>query len=113
MRPGETLEAPNMGMRVTCRESTADSDGRLLSFDLWMRGSAAPPPMHVHPHQEERILVVNGLVRSRSGGRDRVLSPGDQRRHLARRAAHGRTGSKWRRRDGGRAASGPRVRTVH
>jgi mannose-6-phosphate isomerase-like protein (cupin superfamily) len=77
MRPGQTLEAPNMGMRVTCRENTAGSDGRLLSFDLWMRGSAATPPMHVHPHQEERILVVKGQVRSRSGGHDRVLSPGD------------------------------------
>ena len=73
MRPGETIEAPNMGMRVTCRES----GGERLSFDLWMRGGATPPPMHVHPHQEERITVVSGSVRSRSGTADRVLSPGD------------------------------------
>ena len=73
MRPGETIEAPNMGMRVTCRES----GGERLSFDLWMRGGATPPPMHVHPHQEERITVMSGSVRSRSGGVDRVLSPGD------------------------------------
>ena len=42
-----------------------------------MRGGATPPPMHVHPHQEERITVVSGSVRSRSGAADRVLSPGD------------------------------------
>ena len=77
MHPGETTEAPNMGMRVTCRENTASSGGALLSFDLWMRGGAKPPPLHVHPHQEERITVVSGSVRSRSGGADRVLSPGD------------------------------------
>lgn len=77
MQPGETLEAPHMGMRVTCRESAASSGGALLSFDLWMRGGASPPPMHVHPHQEERITVVSGSVRSRSGAADRVLSPGD------------------------------------
>src|SRR5215211_4748423 len=77
MRPGETIEAPNMGMRVTCRESPASSGGELLSFDFWMRGGATPPPMHVHPHQEERITVVSGSVRSSSGGADRVLSPGD------------------------------------
>ena len=77
MRPGETIEAPNMGMRVTCRESAAASGGELLSFDLWMRAGATPPPMHVHPHQEERITVVRGSVRSRSGAADRVLSPGD------------------------------------
>src|SRR3954453_15859722 len=76
MRPGETIEAPNMGMRVTCRESAASSAGALLSFNLWMRGSATPPPMHVHPHQEERITVISGSVRSRSGGGERVLSPG-------------------------------------
>ena len=77
MDPGETTEAPNMGMRVTCRESAASSGGALLSFDFWMRGGATPPPMHVHPHQEERITVVSGSVRSRSGAADRVLSRGD------------------------------------
>lgn len=77
MRPGETIEAPNMGMRVTWLENAAGSQGAVLSFDLWMRGGATPPPMHVHPHQEERITVTSGSVRSRSGGVDRVLSPGD------------------------------------
>jgi mannose-6-phosphate isomerase-like protein (cupin superfamily) len=72
MRIGETIEAPNMGMRLTCRESTP-----ALKFDLWMRGDAAPIPMHVHPHQEERITVVRGSVRSRTGKVDRVLEPGD------------------------------------
>src|SRR3954451_11856937 len=62
-----------MGMRVTWRES----DGDALSFALWMRGGATPPPLHIHPRQEERITVVTGRVRSRSGGSDRVLGPGD------------------------------------
>src|SRR5262245_48455101 len=77
MRPGETIEAPHMGMRVTCRENAASSRGEVLSFDLWMRGSSTPPPMHVHPRQEERITVISGSVRSRSGDVDRVLTPGD------------------------------------
>jgi mannose-6-phosphate isomerase-like protein (cupin superfamily) len=72
MRVGETIEAPNMGMRLTCRERTP-----ALKFDLWMRGDAAPIPMHVHPHQEERITVVRGSVRSRTGKVHRVLKPGD------------------------------------
>src|SRR3954469_3547336 len=65
-----------MGMRVTCRESTAASRGEVLGFTLWMRGGATPPPMHVHPHQEERIAVVAGSVRSKSGGGGRGLGPG-------------------------------------
>jgi mannose-6-phosphate isomerase-like protein (cupin superfamily) len=77
MRPGEIIEAPNMGMRVRCRESGTTTGGEVLRFDLWMRGGATPPPIHVHPHQEERITVVSGSVRSRSGPTDRVLSPGE------------------------------------
>jgi quercetin dioxygenase-like cupin family protein len=72
MRVGETIEAPNMGMRLTCRESAP-----ALKVDLWMRGDAAPIPMHVHPRQQERITVIRGSVRSRSGKLDRVLEPGD------------------------------------
>jgi quercetin dioxygenase-like cupin family protein len=72
MEIGETIEAPNMGMRLTCRENTP-----ALKVDLWMRGDAAPIPLHVHPHQEERITVVRGSVRSRTGNVERVLEPGD------------------------------------
>src|SRR3954454_18559889 len=49
--------------------------GAILGQPL-MHGGATPPPMHVHPHQEERITVVSGSVRSKSGAADRVLSPG-------------------------------------
>jgi mannose-6-phosphate isomerase-like protein (cupin superfamily) len=72
MRIGETIEALNMGMRLTCRDRTP-----ALKFDLWMRGDAAPIPMHVHPRQEERVTVVRGSVRSRTGNIDRVLKAGD------------------------------------
>jgi mannose-6-phosphate isomerase-like protein (cupin superfamily) len=77
VEPGETIEAPHMGMRVTCRESAASSDGEVFSFTLWMRGGATPPPMHVHPHQEERIAVVAGAVKSCRGDVVRVLASGD------------------------------------
>jgi mannose-6-phosphate isomerase-like protein (cupin superfamily) len=72
MEIDETIEAPNMGMRLTLRAITPT-----LRFELWMRGDAAPIPMHVHPHQEERITVVRGAWRSRSGKSDRVLGDGD------------------------------------
>jgi hypothetical protein len=43
-----------------------------------MRGDAAPIPLHVHPRQEERIKVIRGTLRSRSGKRERLLGPGDE-----------------------------------
>ena len=33
--------------------------------------------MHVHPHQEERVTVITGSLRSRSGTLDRTLAPGE------------------------------------
>lgn len=75
MRPEESIEAPTMGQRVTCLSNTMATSGELLRF--WMRGGASPPPLHVHPRQQERIEVVTGSVRSVSGGVERVLGPGE------------------------------------
>src|SRR3954454_10234288 len=77
MRREETIEAPTMGQRVTCLSDTMSTGGELLRFAFWMRGGASSPPLHVHPRQEERIEVVNGSVRSVSGGGERALGPGD------------------------------------
>src|SRR5215212_3570772 len=76
MRPEETIEAPTMRQRITCLSTTASTSGELLRFNFWMRGDASPPPLHVHPRQEERIEVVSGSVLSISGGVRRVLGPG-------------------------------------
>ena len=76
MRPEEAIEAPTMGQRITCLSNTVSTGGELLRFKFWMRGDASPPPLHVHPRQEERIEVVSGSVLSISGGVRRVLGPG-------------------------------------
>src|SRR4051795_3844629 len=77
MRSEETIEAPTMGQRITCLCDTVSTGGELLRFTFWMRGDASPPPLHVHPRQEERIEVVSGSVLSTSGGAERVLGPGE------------------------------------
>jgi hypothetical protein len=73
VRLEETIEAPVMGQRITCLASTVSTGGELLRFRFWMRGDAFPPPVHVHPRQEERIEVLSGSVLSLSGGVRRVL----------------------------------------
>jgi mannose-6-phosphate isomerase-like protein (cupin superfamily) len=70
---GEAIESPALGLRVRWREVGAE----VLAFDLRMRGDAPAVPLHVHPRQQERITVVSGTVRSRSGSRDRELHPGE------------------------------------
>src|SRR3954463_15670227 len=76
MRDEETIEAPTMGQRITWLSDTVSTSGELLRVRFWMRGDASPPPLHVHPRQEERIEVVSGSVLSISGGVERVLGPG-------------------------------------
>jgi quercetin dioxygenase-like cupin family protein len=73
VQAGDTIEAPNMGIRLTCRGSAP-----ALKMEMWMRADAAPIPMHVHPRQEERITVVRGTLRSRSGESERLLAPGEE-----------------------------------
>jgi mannose-6-phosphate isomerase-like protein (cupin superfamily) len=77
MLPEETLEAPTMGQRIRCLSNSTSTGGELLRFSFWMQRDASPPPLHVHPRQEERIEVVSGSVRSISGGVERVLLPGE------------------------------------
>jgi quercetin dioxygenase-like cupin family protein len=70
---GEQIESPSMGLRVTWREVAED----VLAFDLTMRADAPVIPLHIHPRQEERITVLSGTVRSRSGGREQLLHAGE------------------------------------
>jgi mannose-6-phosphate isomerase-like protein (cupin superfamily) len=72
VQTGEQIESPSMGLRITWRELGPD----VLGFDLAMRAGAPAVPMHVHPHQEERITVHTGTIRSRSGGREQRLQAG-------------------------------------
>jgi hypothetical protein len=84
MRPEETIQAPTMGHAVTWLSDAASTGGELLRFTFCMRGDALPPPLHVHPRQEERIEVVSGSVLSISGGARRVLGPGSPLRPVRR-----------------------------
>jgi quercetin dioxygenase-like cupin family protein len=77
MRSEDTIEAPTMGQRVTWLPDLESEGGELLRFSFWMRGGASPPPLHVHPRQQERLEVISGSVRSLSGGVERVLGPGE------------------------------------
>ena len=74
MLVGEQIESPSLGLGVIWREIAED----VLAFDLVMRAGAPVIPLHVHPHQEERIAVLSGSVRCLSGEREQLLSVGDR-----------------------------------
>jgi quercetin dioxygenase-like cupin family protein len=76
--PGQTLENPASGERITIRQTAAQTGGELLALDLELpAGRRVPGPLHVHPLQEERFEVVAGTMRFTMGREKIVAGPGE------------------------------------
>jgi quercetin dioxygenase-like cupin family protein len=75
---GQVLDNPTSGERFIFQQTTGDTDGRLLAFDLVLAPDGQVPGGHVHPAQEERFQVLAGAVRFRKGRRSVLATPGDE-----------------------------------
>jgi mannose-6-phosphate isomerase-like protein (cupin superfamily) len=64
---GQILENPVSGERIVFRKTSADTDGELLAFELFLTPDGHVPGAHVHPQQEERFEVVEGTMKFRKG----------------------------------------------
>lgn len=77
MRAGEVYEHPFE--RLVVRVGTAESQGRELIVDLYVRGSAPGVPPHIHPQAEEALTVISGKVEVLSpDGKWTTLGPGER-----------------------------------
>jgi quercetin dioxygenase-like cupin family protein/uncharacterized protein YndB with AHSA1/START domain len=87
---GDVLEMPNLGMRIVFRQTSADTGGTLLSYDVIGRPRGFVVQGHVHPDQEERQevvagangLAVNGSKRVYGVGESFTVPPGTPHRHF-------------------------------
>jgi quercetin dioxygenase-like cupin family protein len=75
--PGQIIENPVSGERITFRKTAADTSGELLEVDVELTPDGHVPGMHVHPAQEERFEVLSGEVRFRKGARRIDAKAGD------------------------------------
>jgi len=64
---GQTIVNPVSGERITFRQTSADTGGEYLEFEIELTPDGAVPGMHVHPNQEERFEILSGAVRFRKG----------------------------------------------
>src|SRR5437762_4596301 len=71
------IDNPISGERIVIRTSGAQTQGRLLRFDLFLTPGGHVPARHVHPEQVERFTVGSGQLRFRLGGEARLVSPGE------------------------------------
>jgi len=76
MAGGHVIDNPISGERIVIRQSGADTDGRLLVFDLFLPPGGHVPATHAHPIQEERFTVVSGQLRFQIGRRSMLIDPG-------------------------------------
>jgi quercetin dioxygenase-like cupin family protein len=81
-RPGETIENPVTGERLTFLRTAADTGGALMSFEFTLAPGGGVPVAHAHPFQEERYEVLDGAFAFRI--RRERLEAGPGRRLLVR-----------------------------
>jgi quercetin dioxygenase-like cupin family protein len=68
---------PISGERIVIRESSEQTHGERLSFDLYLPPGGHVPARHTHPVQEERFMVVAGVMRFQLRGKTVVAQPGE------------------------------------
>jgi quercetin dioxygenase-like cupin family protein len=76
-KPGDVLEVPSLGVRIEFRRTAEETGGELVEFDLVGRPRGFITLPHVHPGQAERHEVIEGSLRMKTGGLERLLGPGE------------------------------------
>ena len=76
-RRGDKLVNPAGGQRLTMRQTAADTAGGLLEMEAAYAPGGQPPPIHLHPRQEERFTALAGAMRVRVAGQERLLVAGE------------------------------------
>ena len=74
---GDMVVNPSTGERLIFRQTSADTGGRLVEVEAIITPDGACAGAHVHPNQEERFQVIEGLVGFRKGREKIVAEPGD------------------------------------
>jgi mannose-6-phosphate isomerase-like protein (cupin superfamily) len=78
LRPqvGTELVNPVTGTRTVFRATAASTGGAHVEVEQTFPPHSAPPPLHLHPHQDEHFTVLSGLLHAVVGGVERDLGPG-------------------------------------
>jgi quercetin dioxygenase-like cupin family protein len=85
-RPGDIIEHPITRERLTFLETSAETGGACVRYQLEVAPGGFVAAPHVHPWIEERIDIVSGEWIFVIEGVERLLSPGDSAIIPARQA---------------------------
>jgi mannose-6-phosphate isomerase-like protein (cupin superfamily) len=71
----DVFEIPHTGERFTFTKRPRDAGGELLEIEFLVREFF--PPAHIHLDVEERVEILTGQARVRSGSKHWVAGPGE------------------------------------
>jgi uncharacterized protein YndB with AHSA1/START domain/quercetin dioxygenase-like cupin family protein len=76
-KSGDVLEVPELGFRIEFLQTSAETGGAVLEYEVTGRNRGFLRQEHVHPDQTERFEPLAGSMKVLVGGEERVLRPGD------------------------------------
>ena len=76
VKRGDVIENPITSERLEFLQTAEDTDGSLLQFDLTVKPNGIVAAPHIHPIQEERLLVQSGTLRLGVGAQEMSLVSG-------------------------------------
>jgi mannose-6-phosphate isomerase-like protein (cupin superfamily) len=77
-KAGDTVENPATGERFKWHQTAADTGGRLVRIEAWVRPGGGASTEHVHRRSEERFELLAGRMSLEVAGRRRMLSAGER-----------------------------------
>jgi mannose-6-phosphate isomerase-like protein (cupin superfamily) len=77
IQPGDTIENPVTGERLTFIETARQNGGEATVFEAQIAPGGHLPAPHLHPKQSERFEIVSGTLTVRLGGETVEAKPGD------------------------------------
>src|SRR5687767_6979613 len=77
VRPGDVIENPVTGERITFVRTSAQTGGALAELDLELSPAAFLAAEHIHLRQEEKFEVLDGRIRLRCRGEESVRGAGE------------------------------------
>jgi len=77
IHPGDTIENPTTGERLTFIETASETGGEATIFEARIAPGGHLPTPHFHPIQSERFSILSGTLTLRLGGKTIEAKPGD------------------------------------
>jgi quercetin dioxygenase-like cupin family protein len=78
IQAGDVIENAVTGERLIFHQTSRETNGEAVVLETFVKPSGFVAAAHVHPHQEERFVILSGTVGFRLGREKIVASPGER-----------------------------------